>query len=41
MRNFVQKHVQDFNKSQVFVDRKKKSRNPRNSKHKKNMLYML
>lgn len=34
MRNFVQKYVQDFNKPQVFVDRKKKSRNPRKAKYK-------
>ena len=34
-RNFVQKFVQDFNKPQNFVDRKKKSKSIRGLKHKK------
>jgi hypothetical protein len=34
-RNFVQKFVQDFNRPQIFVDRKKKSKSIRGLKHKK------
>lgn len=36
-RNFVAKHMNDFNRSAVMVDRKKESKLSRKTKHKKDI----